>query len=172
MGTDKALLEIHNKRLLQHAIDFCSPFCSRLLISSNHKEHDKFGPDRIPDDIINCGPLGGIYSCLKKSETDWNFVLSVDAVFVEPELIQEMIQVMDNFSAVVSFHSKGKEPLVAFYNKKAIDIIEKQIEKKNYRITDLLELLETKWVDAQEWVDKNPRIFHNINRPEDFTGLQ
>jgi len=168
MGTDKALLEINKKKLLQHAIAFCSPFCTRLLISSNHKEHQKFGIEIIPDDINNCGPLGGIYSCLKQSETDWNFVLSVDSVFVEHEFIQEMIKARGNYSAIVPLHSGGKEPLIALYHKKAISDIKTQLETGNYKMNFLLEKVNTHLFDSTKWIEKYPKLFHNANYPEDL----
>lgn len=172
MGADKALLEVNQKQLLQHTIDFCSSFCSHLLISSNYAEHDKFGIKRIPDVVKNCGPLGGIYSALKETTTDWNFVLSVDAVFVEREFVLEMMKEAGNYDAIVPSHAGGKEPLIAFYNRKIGPIIFQQIEKKDYRMTDLLEIVNTKWFDAQKWIEQNPRIFHNLNRPEDLTGIK
>ncbi|HSO89343.1 MAG TPA: molybdenum cofactor guanylyltransferase, partial [Draconibacterium sp.] len=79
MGTDKALLQIKGKTLLERAVEICNPVCNAILISSNNPEHEKYGYQIYPDEIKNCGPLGGIYSCLKKSDTDWNFILSVDA---------------------------------------------------------------------------------------------
>jgi len=172
MGTDKALFKVHQKQLLQHTIDFCSSFCKRLLISSNHPEHDKFGIKRIPDVVKNGGPLGGIYSTLKETTTVWNFVLSVDTVFVEKEFVLEMTKEIGNYSAVVPFHAGGKEPLIAFYHRRITATILHQIEKKNYRMTELLELVNTKWFDAQRWIDEYPRIFHNLNRPEDFNDVE
>ena len=172
MGTDKALLEINQKQLLQHAIDFCNFFCNHLIISSNYPEHDTFGIKRVADIEKNCGPLGGIYSGLKETTTDWNFVLSVDAVFVERKFVLEMLNKTDNFDAVVPYHAKGKEPLIAFYHRDITAEIFQQIERKNYRMTDLLEMVNVKWFDAQGWINKNPRIFHNLNRPEDLEGIK
>lgn len=172
MGADKALIEVNQKQLLQHAIDFCNSFCNHLLISSNHTEHDIFGIKRVPDVVTNCGPLGGIYSALKETTTRWNFVLSVDAVFVEKVFILEMMKETNNFDAVVPCHAGGKEPLIAFYHREIVSTIFQQIEKKNYRMTDLLEIVDTKWFDAQKWVDHHPRIFHNLNRPEDLAGIK
>ena len=72
MGTDKALLQINEKTLLENAIEICKPVCKEILISSNNPEHEKFGYKIIPDEIKNCGPLGGIYTCLKNSNTEWD----------------------------------------------------------------------------------------------------
>ena len=69
MGTDKALLEIEGISLLNKAIQLCEQVCDTIIISSNHSGHKVFGYPVVADEIANCGPLGGIYSCLRKSQT-------------------------------------------------------------------------------------------------------
>jgi len=172
MGIDKALLEMEEKTLLYRAVKFCQTFCDEILISSNNPEHEVDGLRLINDEIKDCGPMGGIYSSLKQSVNNWNFVLSVDAVFVEQEFIFELKKEIENFDAVIPFHKNGKEPLIAFYHRKITATMLQQIEKKNYRMTDLLELTNTRWINAEKWLDKNPRIFHNLNRSEDFEGVK
>ena len=71
MGTDKVLLEINEKTLLERAIELVQPLSETVLISSNNPIHKKYGFEIIPDEIKDCGPIGGIYTCLKKSETEW-----------------------------------------------------------------------------------------------------
>lgn len=168
MGKDKALLQINDKTLLENAIEICRPVCSEILISSNNPEHQNFGYQIIPDEIKNCGPIGGIYSCLKKSETNWNFFCSVDSPFVTSAFIQFLTNQTENYDVVVPFHFQGKEPLIALYNKNCLSVIEKQIELHQFKIHLLLKLLNTKYFDAREWVAIKPLIFKNLNRPEDF----
>lgn len=168
MGTDKSLLEINGKTLLQSAVDTCLPVCSPVLISSNHPEHKNFNCPVIPDEIPDCGPIGGIYSCLKQSETDWNFVLSVDAAFVRTEFVRFLISGIAGYEAVIPFHDKGKEPLVALYHKNSLSVIEKMLESGNYKMHHLINVLNTKYVNSQNWVEKYSDLFRNLNRLEDF----
>jgi len=168
MGTDKALLQIHGKTLLENAIEICRTVCGDILISSNNPEHEKYGHQIIPDEIKNCGPLGGIYSCLKKSETEWNFVLSIDAAFVPVSFVQFLISETGNFDAVVPVHQNGKEPLVAMYHKNCIPEIMKQIELKDFKMHRLFNFLNITFTDSQKWIQKYPKIFRNLNRPEDL----
>ena len=168
MGTDKAFIKLNDKTLLEHSIELIQPFCNSLLISSNNLAHEKFGYKIILDKIPNCGPIGGIYSCLKKSETEWNFVISVDSAFIEPEFIKLLISEIDKFDAVVPIHSKGKEPLIALYHKNCLFEIEKMIQSGDFKMHNLLNVIETKVVDAQNRIDKYPNLFRNLNRPEDL----
>jgi molybdopterin-guanine dinucleotide biosynthesis protein A len=168
MGTDKTFIKIDGKTILARAIELIQPFCDSLLISSSNPAHEKFAYKIVPDEIKDCGPLGGIYSCLKKSETEWNFVISVDSAYVEPGFIQFLITEIGNFDAVVPIHSKGKEPLIALFHKNSLAEIEKMLKSGNFKMHNLFNVINTQLVDAQKWVEKYPKLFRNLNRPEDL----
>jgi len=168
MGTDKALIHINGKTLLKNAIEICSPVCKEILISTNTQEHGNFGTKVISDEFKNCGPLAGIYSCLKSSDTDWNIVISVDAAFVEPAFIQYLINEIADFDAIVPFHKKGKEPLISMYHKNGLNEMKKQLESGNFKMHNLLDKINTKFVDSQNWVERFPEIFRNLNHPNDL----
>lgn len=168
MGTDKALLEIDGKTLLERAINLCKSFSSELLISSNHLAHTTFGFPVIEDKIKNCGPMGGIYSCLKHSSNDWNFVMSVDTPFIQKGFIEFLKEETLNFEVVVPVHESKKEPLIAFYHKNALPQIRTRIETGNYKLHFLLQQLNTNFVESGEWLKKYPKLFQNLNYPEDI----
>jgi len=168
MGKDKALLQIDGRTLLERALEICNPVCTVVLISSNNPEHEKYGYSIIPDEIKNCGPIGGIYSSLKKSDSVWNFVLSVDSVFVEPEFVGFLISEIGNFDAIIPVHENGKEPLIALYNKNCITAIETAINSGDFKLQHFLGKIKVKEIDSREWLQKYPRLFINLNRPGDL----
>ena len=99
---------------------------------------------------------------------EWNFVISVDSAYVEPEFIQFLITEIGKFDAVVPVHSKGKEPLIALYHKNSLSKIEKMLKSGNFKMHNLFNVINTQFVDAQKWVEKYPKLFRNLNRPEDL----
>lgn len=169
MGTDKALLEMEQTTLLEKVIRLCETFTTQILISSDNPEHEKFGYKIIHDEIKNCGPLGGIYTCLKHSETDWNFVISVDSPFVEQDFVSFFISEIADFDAIVPIHKNGKEPLIALFQKGCVKTIHENIMSGDNKMHNLLEKINTKFVDSQKWVAKYPTLFRNLNRPEDLS---
>jgi molybdopterin-guanine dinucleotide biosynthesis protein A len=168
MGTDKALIRFNKKTLLENAIEICKPMCTNILISSNNQEHKISGIKIIPDEFLNCGPLSGIYSCLKKSETPWNFVISVDAAFVEPAFIEYLMNETDDSDAIVPIHDKGKEPLISMYHKNGLVEMQKHLKSGDLKMQNLINAINAKFVDSQYWIDKFPNIFRNLNKPEDI----
>jgi len=170
MGTDKASLKLDGKTLLERCVKLIHPFCKTILISSNNPEHENFGYKIIPDEIPDCGPIGGIYSCLKQSDREWNFILSVDSPFVHPGFITALKNELNGFDAVVPVHNKGNEPLIAFYNKSCLPAMQKQLEAGNYKMQRLLNGVNIKWVESGKWIAKYPEIFRNLNKPSDLNN--
>lgn len=168
MGTDKALIQINGKTLLENAIEICKSICNDIIISSNYQDHEKFGYKVVPDEIENCGPMGGIFSSLKESNTHWNFVISVDAAYVEPDFVKFIISEIGSFDAIVPAHNEGKEPLISLYNKNGLPKMLYHLESGNFKMHNLLSTLSTKFVNSQNWVEKFPKIFFNLNRPSDI----
>ena len=95
-------------------------------------------------------------------------MISVDSVFVEPEFVHFLISEIEDFDAVVPIHSKGKEPLIALYHKNSIAEIEKMLKSGNFKMHNLLKTINTKFVDAHNWIEKYPQLFRNLNRPDDL----
>ncbi len=168
MGTDKAFLDFEGKTLLNHAIALLHIHFPLLLISSNNNELSRLKIKVVNDEVLNCGPLGGVFSCLKQSETEWNFILSVDSPFVHSGFISALKNELIEVDAVVPVHKKGSEPLIAFYNKSCLPAMQKQLNSGNYKMQSLLNEVNTKWVDSEKWIAKYPKIFRNLNNPSDL----
>ena len=168
MGTDKALLELEGKIMLVKVIELCKNVCDKILISSNNPEHGRFSFPVVSDEIINCGPIGGIHAGLKKSDTDWNLIISVDSPFVEPKFLDFLISEINDFDALVPFTHRGKEPLIALYRKSCLGEINSMMNEGNYKIHNLINSVHTKWIEVTNWVEKYPKLLHNLNRPEDL----
>lgn len=171
MGTDKGLLELDGKTLLSRAVDLCSQFCDEILISSDSEGH-RIGLHRlVADEVKDCGPMGGIYSCLKESSNQWNFVLSVDAPFVTKDFVEFMVSQTRNFDAVIPSHSQKKEPLIALYNKNILDKLKEQLDSGNYKMHFFLKRVHTNWMNSEEWVKMKPDLFRNLNYRDDINNI-
>ncbi len=168
MGTDKALIQFRDKSLIENAIGLVQPLCSTILISSNNPAIEKFGFPVIPDEVTNCGPIGGLYSTLKKTASEWNFVISVDCPFVSPEFVEFLMSNIIEKDCLIPKHIAGIEPLVALYHKKSLSFMEKAMQNKEYKVQKLIAGLNTEFIDVEEWLVKKPELFRNLNRPEDL----
>ena len=168
MGTDKAMMKLDGVTLLDKVIALCQKVCDDILISSNKQEHKVYGYPLVADEVPDCGPIGGIYSCLKESKTRWNFVISVDAAYVDAGFVDFLKGEIFDGDAIVPYTQRGKEPLIALYNKSCLKIMEGKIKSGDYKMQHLLNVLNTKFVEARNWEKQHPKLFHNLNAPEDM----
>ena len=168
MGVDKALLKMNGKTLLETVIEICQPVCKSIIISSNNPAHSAYGYPVIADEQKDCGPIGGIYTCIKQSLTEWNFVISVDTPFVTPGFIQFLLQHTGDFNAVIPAYSGKTEPLIALYNKNCLTVIENQMKLQQFKMQHLVALLNIGFVECSDWMGKMPMLFNNLNSPEDL----
>ena len=172
MGKEKGLCHFRGKALISYAIDTLKPLCSRLIISANNKpnEYQLYGFQVISDEIPETGPIGGLYSCLKQSQSVINLVISCDTPFVTTEVYQELLNYIGEYQAVVPVQEDGfLEPITAIYQRSCLPVILQQIEKGEYKMMDLLARLNTKFVHFDtNMSDSKPSLFHNLNSPEDL----
>jgi len=171
MGTDKALLSFQGKTLLKHMICLIEPLCDKVLISGQNSDYTGFDVEMIPDLYSNCGPIAGIFSALKYSVYDWNLMVSVDAPFVNEELFHLLISNIGEYDCIIPQHTAGVEPLIALYSRRTLPVIEEMIKSGDYRLTNLLTKINTRYVDCSDLIKKYPRLFVNINRMEDYQSI-
>jgi len=170
MGTDKGLMELNGKPLIQHAIDFLDPFCDQLILSSNSDDHRTFNFPVVNDEVNGAGPMGGIYSSLKSSITQMNIVLSCDIPLINTKLIDFILK--SNRLNIVTVPRHGNnliEPLCACYNKAVLPVLKDFIDKKNFRMSDFLNAVDVHWLDiSPDHKFYHQNLFFNINMPEDL----
>ncbi len=170
MGEDKAFVEYKGSMLIEYSLHLATNFCESIIISANSKVYERLGYPVVADEFEARGPIGGIYSALKKAEFDWNLVISCDTPFVTKNVVETLKQNIGNYDCIVPIHNGRTEPLVAFYNKSALKVIEGSIQRKEYKLKLLIKELHTKFVDVSDLVNENPDVFKNFNSPSDLVN--
>ena len=174
LGFDKGLLEYRGQTLTERAMKVLGNFCSKLLISSNKAEYEKFGVERVADLLEHNGPMMGIYSCLMASPTRHNLVLPVDNIFVEPSFYEYLINKLDKSLAAVPYiDNRYFEPLIGYYNKNILPDMKRMIYKNNLKLPDLLQEVEVQKLRVeQDFPAFNDIYFKSINYTEDLVFLE
>lgn len=163
MGQNKALVKYKRQRLIDRTIQLIKSSCDYLLISSNVPLKD-VPYALVPDLIPNIGPLGGLYSVLTKTTTSGNIVLACDVPNIEPEFFDTLLSKSKGYDAVIPRLPNGKlEPLVAFYSKSIIPVIEEQIKNEDFKLVNLIFKLNVHYVDVRD-----EKMFKNVNAPTDL----
>lgn len=180
MGTNKALLKINGKALIQRKVELLEKVFVNVVISANETESYKFTNKDIVNDVFSGrGPLAGIHSCLKASNTEMNFFLSCDMPFVSTDLIQLLINYKSD-TAIILPKADGKiQQLCGLYSKKVIGEIERLLEESNQKnsklkgsIFELLERVDYEEIEVADQEFYHPDLFLNINTQEDYNYVK
>jgi molybdopterin-guanine dinucleotide biosynthesis protein A len=144
------------------------------MISSNNPEHQRFGIKVIRDAQPDCGPMMGLYSCLKASADSVNFVVSVDTPLVPKGLFNEMLKVIGPAQVMVPYHGNEKyEPVIGVYSRDVLEYMERLFAQGLYRLPDLFKQVRFEGYrvgDGQPF--SNSGYFYNINTQDDLTLLE
>ena len=175
LGRDKTLETINDRYMLQQVISRLSFFNSNIIIVTAEKRpfphFNGYSKITMVTDIYpGKGPLGGIYTGLATSDSDYNLVVACDMPFLNQALLRYMIQLSANCDLVVPRWDGMVEPLHAVYAKTCQASIESLLKKDSLNIAKLFTLVKTRYVEAAE-IDKfDPEhlSFFNINTEADL----
>ena len=168
MGSDKGLLLIEGKAMIQYVIEQMQSVFDNLVIISNNPEYEKFGLEVIPDLIKDIGPAGGIYTALNHSETKLNFIMSCDMPFVTSAAI-EFIVANSNGSQIVLLENQGKlEPLFGIYSKDCEEKWLQLIQQEKVKLQDMVLHFKLKAIPVENNEIFEASFFKNINTKADF----
>lgn len=164
MGTQKALLNIHGNSLIENTVNSLKPYFSEIIISANCPQSFVFlGLPIVEDEIKDQGPLMGIYSSLKSSSNEINFVIASDIPIINVNFIKKLLLFSKDFDAVVPANNDKLEPLYAVYSKRVIPVIETVLQTKSRKISDVIKLCNTKILNTNMYSG-----YENLNTQHDL----
>ena len=174
MGFFKPFLVIDGRRIIDVMIDKLRPFFGEIMIVTDNKnKFSGFKDVRVVEDLVKeCGPLGGIYTGLKKMSEESAFFIACDMPFLHNGLIERILDatVEGNIQEVVVPLVEGKiEPLHSVYSKIVLPKIKTALEQKRLSIKDFLKDCDCKYVEVREDERKS---FTNINTRDELRKVK
>jgi molybdopterin-guanine dinucleotide biosynthesis protein A len=179
MGTNKLLLKINGKPIIQKVTDLCKSVFRRTILITNTPENYKFlNIEMFADIYRNLGPLAGIHSGLLNTETERNFIVSADMPFINKEIIEFLFR-LNSLKQIVLPSSENKtQPLCGIYKKNCIKYAEELLNKAEtnenqkgktkIKLFDLINIVDTEIVNIQRETFYHKELFFNMNTSEDY----
>jgi molybdopterin-guanine dinucleotide biosynthesis protein A len=151
MGTDKSMLPIEGRPIIERTCERLSTCFEQILISADNKDKFEFlGYEVVPDKIPGQGPLMGIASALEASTNELNFVVACDIPRIELGYVRRIIsEAADGeYDIVVPGAADGQyEPLFAVYRKSALRAVSEVLSSGRRTISDVFALCNVKKID-------------------------
>ncbi len=178
LGRDKISETVGDRTLLERAVSVLSSFKGEItIVISGHltlRKHFDYPNLTIIKDIYpDKGSSGGIYTGLLASKAFYNMAVAGDMPFLNPGLLQYMIEIAEGFDLVAYRKNDWFEPLHAIYSKNCLEPLN-QIMLSNSRIIDLARYVKVRYLAEEEIERFDPRhlSFFNINTEEDLKAAR
>jgi molybdenum cofactor guanylyltransferase len=171
MGSEKGLVDFRGKPLIQYGIDLLSRFAGRILISTSNPDYRSFGFELVPDGMSGQGPAAGIAAALKVSRTPWNMVIACDLPFLEPELMDALLENAGSYQAVIPVHDGVMEPLAGIYHRNLGLHFETSIQAGKLALHSILDSVSVHYHDTSKLLKAYPHLFDNLNSPESLLAV-
>lgn len=166
-GTDKFLMLLKNKPILEHIIDRLRPQVSDLIINSNNPDVlNQYDLEVVPDIKAGLGPLGGLSAALsyaKRKGYEKIVTVPCDTPFIPNDFLEKLLN-NDNQKAVVAKSSGRLHPVIGLWHVSILGDVKASLENNNHKMMTLIKELGA---DEQTW-DTPLDPFININTPEDL----
>jgi molybdopterin-guanine dinucleotide biosynthesis protein A len=171
MGTDKAVLSLAGRTLLETALAAARSLTQEVWIVGSPELYSHYAP-AIADVFSGCGPLGGIHAALSQTGTELNLILAVDTPFLSAKLFDYLVQRAIASHAVVTAPEIDAypQPLCAVYSRAFLPIAERALREARYKIVPLFPRPGTLLVPQSELEQFafTAEMFENLNTPEDL----
>lgn len=175
MGTDKALLKLHNGYLIDCPIKALQQLTADVRIVGDPHKYGFLKLPVIPDSIESKGPLSGIYSALKASSSFFNLIVGCDMPGISLSFLKLLLGKTRLGDAVMMKFDDGFcEPLCSLYSKACLPAIEENFMQHQYKISQVFSSLRVAYVSEGEIarLGLSREIFTNVNTPADWERVQ
>lgn len=180
-GTDKALVTLGGKSMLQRTGELLSGVCEDVRIVAPAAKYGNEAWPVIADQWPGEGPLGGILSALatiqdSASAKDWALIVSCDMPFLTQEFLAFLrdCALQSSAQVVAPRSSVGLEPLCACWRADAASTIRASFDAATRKVTEAMKRLPMEVLDEPVWkrFDSDNRLFWNMNTPDDYEAVR
>ncbi len=171
-GSHKALINIRDKTLIEMIIKKLRISFSRIYVVGNNEIDYSFlkGVILLEDIIPGKGPLGGLYTGLKYSDSRYNFILGCDMPNLTEDYFKFMQEQKKEYDVLVPEYNGYIEPLAGVYANSCLPAIKQSLSSDNLKIKNFYERVNVKII-KEETINKitDPaKLFFNINYKSDI----
>ncbi|MEA3417868.1 MAG: molybdenum cofactor guanylyltransferase MobA [Campylobacterota bacterium] len=165
MGRDKSLMPFGGYTTLsEYQYQRLCKFFEKVYMSTKEEKFN-FEAMLIRDIYPESSPLVGLISIFETIPEDECFILSVDAPFVNEEVIEKLYKESTDpaLDAIIAQSPGGTQPLCGIYRRSIIPLAKEFINKNNHKLNALLRLSKSHFVNFP-----NEDPFVNLNHPHEY----
>lgn len=166
MGTEKGLVEFQGQKMIQFVIRAALEAGLPVSIISLDTRYREFGLPFYSDEYPGMGPLGGLYTALRRCSSPNVLLLSCDIPLLEPGHLLQLLGRHIQGHITIATDKRGQHPLCAIYPAAILREVKHRIDSGNLRMLDLLDSRPIIAVNMEEQGEVSPLF--NFNSPADL----
>jgi ABC-type transporter Mla maintaining outer membrane lipid asymmetry ATPase subunit MlaF/molybdopterin-guanine dinucleotide biosynthesis protein A len=169
MGQDKALLPYRGTTLSAHVAAAVQETAGSAILLGDPARYGALGFPVQADLVSGAGPLGGLYTALTVTQTDWNVVVACDMPGVSASILDLLVERASTTSAdaVVAAGPDGEpQPLCAVYHRRCLPAVSTALQAKSFGMRDLLRELKIEAVLVEL------ASIANVNTPFEWSQVE
>jgi len=169
MGRDKALLPFGDGTLLDQVARVVLEAVGSVELIGDPAKYGRLGYRVYVDKVAGCGPLGGLYTALSVTRTDWNLVVACDMPAITASDLRVLLRVAAESSSecVAAAGAEGQpEPLCAVYHRRCLPAVVLALRDKRLKMQDLIREFDLRTVPLPD------SALANANTPAEWAGLE
>lgn len=177
MGRPKALLPVAGETLVERQVRLLRHVSRRVAVVGKPELFRGLDVPVLADLVPDCGPLGGIYTGLASSATDYNLFIGCDMPFLTTRFLRWLARraMSEQADVTVPESREGKlNPLAAVYRREVMGAIRSALRKKQYSVRKFfpeVRCLVVRWPELAR-AGFLPGIFDNLNTPFDYKAAK
>ncbi len=180
MGTDKSFVVLAGKPLIEHALARVSDLGQdeTILITNKPEAYSHLGLPMYGDVIPDKGSLGGIYTAIHYSRSEYTLTVACDTPFVSPELFRYMIGLREAeggpYDVIVPRFEKYPQGLHAIYRKACLEPIRERMDADKLHVIGFYPKVRVRYLEEPEYeqFDAKGLSFFNVNTPEELAQAE
>jgi len=175
MGFDKAFIELGGISIIKRQLKLLKTiFTKTIIVTNDPARYNLKNVVVVPDITAGCGPLAGIYSGLRRSDSFYNFVVACDMPFLQEAPIRAIIQQKDGYDVVIPRIDRKYHPLFGLYSRRCIPVIEKMMAQNRLNVSSIFPVVRSRFISKQEMkkTDRNLTTLVNINTKSELRRWQ
>ena len=175
MGTDKSLLSLDGRPIFEHILERLAPLNAPIFIIANNSEkYGRYALPTFPDVIPDQGSLGGLYSAIYNSRSDYTLCVACDMPFLNVKLLAHQISLCGDDDLIVPRIGGVAQPFHAVYTKTCLSTIDTHLMQGRLQASGFYATLNVRWLEEAEVCEFDPQrlSFVNVNTPEDYQSIR
>lgn len=172
LAQDKALLPLGDKPMIMHAAERARRMTEDIVIVAPEAQpYKNFGIPVEVDRHQGIGALAGLETALLNLSRECLLLLACDMPFVEPAVVQLLLDEWDPKYQAVAFRIDGiVHTMPALYRRDALFAVERLLARREYEIHRVFQEMRIKEVGEEKLlrVDPDMKSFVNLNTLEAY----